>query len=127
MESMRVLVVDDESELLEALVERLNLRGIEAVGETQGADAVDRVRSERFDVLLVDVKMPAPDGLTVLREVKALRPELPVVLLTGHGAVSAAEEGKRLGASDFVMKPVSIEILMEILRRASAGGAEGDG
>ena len=121
MDPMRVLVVDDEEELVEALVERLNLRGIEAEGVTTGSEALSRIQDSRFDVVLVDVKMPAPDGLEVLRRIKAQRPGLPVVLLTGHGSVQDAQEGTRHGAYEYVMKPVNIETLMAILLRAAEG------
>lgn len=120
MDSLRVLIVDDEDDLVEALVERMNLRGITATGVTTGSEALERIRSETYDVLLVDVKMPSIGGLQVIREVKAQIPELPVVLLTGHGSVENAEEGIRLGAFDYLLKPVDIEDLIPILRQAAS-------
>ena len=120
MDSLRVLIVDDEEELVQALEERLNLRGITATGVTTGAEALERIRSETYDVLLVDVKMPSIGGLQVIREVKTQLPELPVVLLTGHGSAENAEEGMRLGAFDYLLKPVAIEDLIAILREAAS-------
>ena len=119
MDSLRVLIVDDEEELVRALVERLNLRGFSAVGVGTGTEALERVRSEAFDVLLVDVKMPKMDGLEVIRTVKAELPSLQVVLLTGHGSVDNANEGKRLGAFDYLLKPIDIDELIPILVRAA--------
>ena len=120
MDSPRILVVDDEEELVQALVERLNMRGITATGVSSGAEALERIGSETYDVLLVDVKMPGIGGLQVIREVKARLPELQVVLLTGHGSVENAEEGTRLGAFDYLLKPIDIKDLIVILRRAAS-------
>ena len=124
MESLRVLIVDDEVELVQALVERLDLRGIAAVGVNSGAEALERLQSDTFDVLLLDVKMPGMGGLEVIREVKLLMPELQVVLLSGHSALESATEGIRLGAFEYLIKPVNIDDLCNILREA--GGAECD-
>jgi DNA-binding NtrC family response regulator len=124
MESLRVLIVDDEPELVQALVERLDLRGITAVGVNSGAEALERLQTDAFDVLLLDVKMPGMSGLEVIREVKVLLPELGVVLLSGHSALESAAEGIRLGAFDYLIKPVQIDDLCKILR--TAGGAECD-
>ena len=119
MDAMRVLVVDDETELVEALVERLEMRGIQATGVSTGQEALERVEHGEHDVLLLDVKMPSPGGLDVLREVKRRWPGQPVVLLTGHGSAQDAQLGMQLGAFDYVMKPVDIEVLMAILLKAA--------
>jgi DNA-binding NtrC family response regulator len=120
MIGLRVLFVDDEEELVSAVVERLQLRGIEARGATAGADALRLIEEEIFDVVVVDVKMPGLGGLEVVRHIKALHPGLQVILLSGHGSYADAEEGRRLGAFDYVEKPIDIEILIEILRNAAA-------
>jgi DNA-binding NtrC family response regulator len=119
MESLRVLIVDDEEDLVQALEERLSLRGIKATGVTSGADALGLIRTEPYDVLLVDVRMPGIGGLQVIREVKAKLPGLEVILLTGHGSVEDAEEGMRLGAFEYLTKPVNIDDLIEVLRQAA--------
>ena len=126
MDQLRVLVVDDEEELVDALVERLNLRGIVAQGVTTGAAALEHVESDDYDVVLLDVKMPAPGGLEVLSEIKKRWPRVAVVLLTGHGSVQDAEAGMRLGAFEYVMKPFDIDALVgTMLRAAEAHGARG--
>jgi DNA-binding NtrC family response regulator len=125
---LRVLVVDDEEELVEALVERLNMRGIEAQGVTTGAEALKLVAEDGFDVVLVDVKMPPPGGLDVLRQIKESWPHMAVVVLTGHGSVQDAELGTQLGAFAYLMKPFDIDELTAILLRASeneGGGFRG--
>lgn len=119
---MRVLIVDDEEELVHALVERLDLRGIEAVGVTNGHDALERVYEESFDVILLDVRMPGLGGLEVIKKVKEKWPKLEVILLTGHGSTRDAEEGERAGAFKYIMKPVNIEDLVALLREASGEG-----
>lgn len=116
---MRVLIVDDEAELVNALVERLDLRGIEAVGVTNGHEALERAYDESFDVMLLDVKMPGLGGLEVIKKVKEKWPKLEVILLTGHGSTRDAEEGLRAGAFKYIMKPVNIEDLVDLLRAAS--------
>jgi two-component system OmpR family response regulator len=127
MDPLRVLVVDDEEELVEALVERLNMRGIEAVGVTSGSDALLRLDDEEYDVVLLDMKMPAPGGLEVLRELKARWPDRQVVLLTGHGSKHDVQLGMQLGAFEYVMKPVDIDELMPILIRAAVAKNGGGG
>ena len=119
----RVLIVDDEEELVSALVERLNLRGFAATGVTTGEAALASIESEPCDVVLLDVKMPGLGGLEVIRRIKRDRPTLEVILLTGHGSPTIAEEGLRAGAYDYLMKPVKIDELVRILRAAGSTGS----
>jgi len=116
----RVLIVDDEEELVSALVERLNLRGFVATGVTNGEDALASLESDPCDVVLLDVKMPGLGGLDVIRRIKRSRPMLEVILLTGHGSPTIAEEGLEAGAYDYLMKPVKIDELVRILRTAGS-------
>ncbi|OGQ90980.1 MAG: hypothetical protein A2289_00705 [Deltaproteobacteria bacterium RIFOXYA12_FULL_58_15] len=125
---MRVLMVDDEVELVNALVERLGIRDIDAVGVTNGHDALEKIYEEPFDVVVCDVKMPGLGGLDVIKKVKEKWPDLAVILLTGHGSTRDAEEGVRAGAFRYLMKPINIETLVEVLREATeAGNGRGDG
>jgi DNA-binding NtrC family response regulator len=121
MNALRVLIVDDEEELVSALVERLNLRGFAARGVTTGAKALEILESQEFEVVLLDVKMPGLGGLEVIRRIKGKRPALEVILLTGHGSVKSIEEGMALGAFDYLMKPVKIDNLVRILTAAGSG------
>ncbi len=122
MEPLRVLFVDDEEELVGTVVERLGLRGIAATGALSGQEALDRVGAQPFDVVVLDVRMPGLGGLDVIRRLKHSHPGLAVVLLSGHGAKEDVEVGLRLGAFDYLQKPVDLADLIEILRRAAAGG-----
>jgi DNA-binding NtrC family response regulator len=120
MDGLRVLIVDDEAELVSALEERLALRGFRARGVTTGADALAFLDSEPCDVVLLDVRMPGLGGLEVIRRIKEARPTLEVILLTGHGSAVSVEEGMEAGAFDYLMKPVKIDDLAHILRAAGA-------
>ena len=120
MDVLRVLVVDDEDELVRALVERIRLRGIEADGVVSGREAIAAVEREPYDVAVVDVKMPGLGGLKVAEALRGRLPALEIIFLTGHGSEEDAEEGRRLGAFDYVMKPVSLDALLRSLRSAAA-------
>lgn len=123
MEGLRVLIVDDEAELVSAIVERLNLRGFRAKGITSGADALAHLANTPCDVVLLDVKMPGLGGLEVIRRIKEEHPGLAVILLTGHGSAQDVEKGMELGAFDYLMKPVDIDMVVQTL--LSAAGGEG--
>jgi DNA-binding NtrC family response regulator len=122
MEALRVLIVDDEEELVSAIAERLNLRGFHARGVTTGAEALTYLADTPCDVVLLDVKMPGLGGLEVIEKIKKEQPNLEVILLTGHGSTQDAERGMELGAFDYLMKPVKIDELVRIL--LSAGSRE---
>lgn len=119
MERLRVLFVDDEEELVSTVVERLGLRGIDARGATSGIDALRFIEEQVFDAVVLDVKMPGLGGFEVIKRIKQERPDLFVVFLTGHGSEDNAAEGMRMGAFDYLMKPVDIDALVEILNKAT--------
>jgi DNA-binding response OmpR family regulator len=119
MEGLRVLVVDDEEELVSALTQRLTLRGFAADGVTSGADALARLDQGPWEVLLVDVKMPGLGGLELARTVREQHPDLQIVLITGHSSAREAEVGTSLGAFDYLVKPVAIDELTRVLRAAA--------
>ena len=121
MEGLRVLIVDDEGELVSALEERLNLRGFQAKGVTTGAEALAYLKNTPCDVVLLDVKMPGVGGLEVIRRIKEDRPGLAVILLTGHGSAQDVEKGMELGAFDYLMKPVDIDVLVRTLLSVTGG------
>jgi len=119
MDSFRVLVVDDEEDFLETLVNRLKKRSLETVGVKSGEEAIDEVEQRRYDVVILDIKMPGGmDGIETLREIKRHRPLIEVLLLTGHASVETSIEGMKLGAFDYLMKPIKLEELMVKLGQA---------
>jgi DNA-binding response OmpR family regulator len=126
MDALRILIVDDEEELVSALEERLYLRGFQAKGVTTGEKALAHLANEPCDVVLLDVKMPGLGGLDVLKTIKEGTSSPQVILLTGHSSVQDAEKGMGLGAFDYLMKPIQIDELIGVLRSAGARKATGD-
>lgn len=120
MSNLRVLLVDDEVELVETLAERLELRGIDAEVVTSGEDALRLLLDYTFDVVLLDVKMPGIDGLEVLKLIRRQRPATQVILITGHGSAEDGENGLHEGAFDYVVKPIDIDTLIGRMRDAAA-------
>lgn len=127
MKKPRILIVDDEFELVSALEERLNLRGFKARGVTTGTDALVSLEEWRCDVVLLDVKMPGLGGLELMEKIKEDYPHLEVVLLTGHGSTQDADSGMSLGAFDYLQKPVQIIELAKILLAAASRVGRGQG
>lgn len=119
MAKSRVLLVDDEHELVFTTAERLEMRGYQVDAVTDGAEALARAAASRYDVAVVDVKMPGVSGLAVLRELRQTQPRLPVILLTGHGSSTDGEDGVELGAAAYLFKPVKITELIEAMTKAT--------
>lgn len=118
MAAARVLVVDDEPSIRRTLREILEYEGY-VVGESEDGEAVlEAVRTERFDLVLLDVKMPKRDGLEVLRILTKDFPNLPVVMISGHGTIETAVEATRAGAFDFIEKPPDLNRLLLTVRNA---------
>jgi DNA-binding NtrC family response regulator len=119
MDSFRILVVDDEEDFLETLVNRLKKRNLDTVGVKSGEAAIEEIEQRRYDVVILDIKMPGGmDGIETLRGIKARRPLIEVLLLTGHASVETSIEGMKLGAFDYLMKPIKLEELMVKLGQA---------
>lgn len=115
MKPLRVLLVDDEEELVVTLVERLEFRGIEADSATSGQEALACLKNGEYDVVVADLKMPGIDGLELKSVVEKAHLGTEVVLFTGHGGSGAEEESE----ADVLMKPFSIEALVERIREAA--------
>jgi DNA-binding NtrC family response regulator len=119
MDSFRALVVDDEEDFLETLVNRLNRRNIETSGVRSGEEALELMKKKLFDVVILDIKMPGGiDGIETLREIRKIQPLAEVILLTGHASVETSIEGMKLGAFDYLLKPVKLEELLVKLGEA---------
>ena len=116
---MKVLLVDDEEELVTALAERLSLRDIEADWATCGMDAITRVSEDTYDVIVLDVKMPGMSGLETMEKIQKIKPEAKIIFLTGHGSVEDHEAGKKAGASFYLMKPIDIQVLIDKMHEAA--------
>jgi DNA-binding NtrC family response regulator len=114
----RLLIVDDEAELTQALCESLGERGFVAVGATSGPEGLKLLEKEHFDLLLCDLMMPGMDGLQTLRAALELDPGIVGIIMTGQGSIPTAVEAMRLGAFDYVLKPFELRNLLPILERA---------
>ncbi|MBZ4398664.1 sigma-54 dependent transcriptional regulator [Myxococcus sp. AS-1-15] len=111
-----VLIVDDEKNILLTLSQSLQLAGYQTHLAASGQVALDVVSARPVDAVLMDVKMPDMDGLTALARLTELRPELPVIMMSGHGTIDTAVKATQLGARDFLEKPIARERLLVALR-----------
>jgi len=119
MQHFNVLVVDDEVDFLETLVIRLNKRKINTTGARTGEEALELIKEKPFDVVILDIKMPGGmDGIEVLKEIKKIQPITEVLLLTGHASVETSIEGMKLGAFDYLLKPLKLEEILPKLGEA---------
>lgn len=117
-EAMRLLLVDDETGFLDVLRKRLSKRGLEVVPAASGTEAIQTLRKQDFDVAVLDLKLGDMDGIEVLQVFKKMVPDLPVIMLTGHGSEQAAREGMAHGAFDYLLKPCDLEKLLAKINEA---------
>ena len=119
-ELLQLLIVDDEEGFTAILEKRLSKRGITATKANSGTEAIQILRNKEFHCALVDLKMEDMSGIEVLKIFKKMAPELPVIMLTGHGCEESAAEGLSLGADAYLVKPCTLEDLVANIRRAAA-------
>ena len=119
MTYFNILIVDDEEDFLETLTNRLTKRKIDATGVRSGEEALEKLKEKPYDVVILDIKMPGGmDGIEALREIKRLYPLTEVLLLTGHASVETSIEGMKLGAFDYLLKPIKLEDLLKKIAEA---------
>lgn len=118
MEKFKVLLVDDEEDFVRTLSERLQMRDLSSQTAFDGEQALEVMQDGIPDVMVLDLKMPGIDGMEVLRRMKKLYPTVQVIIYTGHGSEKDEEQARRLGAFEYLRKPVNLEDLMEVLQRA---------
>ena len=116
----RVLLVDDEREFVQTLSERLQLRDMGSAVAYDGESALSLVDEDDPEVMIIDLKMPGIDGMEILKKVKATRPEIEVIVLTGHGSETDRRRCMELGAFAYMQKPVDIDALSDTLKQAHA-------
>ena len=116
----KVLLVDDEEQFLDALSQRLEARGLKVDAVTSGEDALNQVEDRNFDAIIVDLAMPGIDGIETLKRIKEKRPDLEIIILTGHATVKSGIEAMKLGADDFLEKPVDLNELLEKIGEAKS-------
>lgn len=120
MEKWKVLLVDDETEFVSALAERLMLRGMDARTASRGEEALRLVEDDPPHVVVLDVMMPGLGGIEVLQRIKRLYPGIQIVLLTGMTGTVETDEARRLGAFECLMKPLNIDDLIKVIGEAVA-------
>ena len=114
----RILLVDDEDEFIKALTQRLEVRGLTVTGATRGQDAVDLIGNQSFDIIVLDLAMPGMDGLETLQKIKEKDPDTEIVMLSGQGSLKTGVEAMKLGAEDFLEKPVDLNELLKRIEEA---------
>lgn len=124
MKPIRVLLADDEEELVTALVERLALRGIEADGVSTCEAAVALLREKHYDVAVLDVKLPRMSGFELKKQMIRVAPHMKFIFITGHGSYASFQEGTaEAGRPYYLLKPVDIELLVAKIREITAADA----
>lgn len=123
-DGVKVLLVDDEESFIDALAQRLELRGFTVMTAFSGDAALDVARQKPVDVVVLDVLMPGKDGVETLKEIKQIKPLVEVIMLTGHATVETAIEGMKSGAYDYLMKPTETEELVRKINKAHGRKAE---
>src|SRR5882762_5384612 len=120
MNQPRVLIVDDDPALLQALPEALRLRmnGVAVDTADSATSALDQIAARDYDAIVTDIKMPGMDGFALLAEIRARRPDTPTLMITGHGEHALAIGALRGGAYDFIQKPIDRDYFVTSLRRA---------
>ena len=124
MENWKVLLVDDEEEFVSTLAERLRMRDIDASSINSGEEALTLIEQDPPEVVVLDLIMPGLGGLEVLQMIRKNHPEIMVILLTGRGSTKEGIDGMRMGAFDYLMKPIQIEELILKMKAAVASKNE---
>jgi DNA-binding NtrC family response regulator len=119
MDPMRILVVDDEIRILEMLRKGLAQMGGHSVETAAGGlEAIQKIDGDTFDLILTDLKMPEMDGIELLKMIKGTRPEIMVILMTAYGSIETAVEAMKIGADDYITKPIDFHELLHHLSKA---------
>lgn len=119
--SAQVLVVEDDSELRQALVDTLDIAGYRVLEAQSGEAALQLIAKNSFDMVVSDINMAGMDGLQLLKQIKSHHPQLPVLLITAYGSISASVEAMRSGAVDYLVKPFKPQLLVQTLSRYLGG------
>ena len=113
-----ILIVDDEDRFCSTLKRVMKEKGIEADTANSGMEALEKIKQRDYDVIILDLKMPGLSGIETLKEIKKFNDKIEVILLTGHSSVDSGIDGMKLGAYDYIIKPVDIDKLLEIVNSA---------
>jgi len=111
-----VLIVDDEPIVRESIRDWLKDAGYQVATAESGEEALEMIEKQDFSVLVVDIRLPGKTGITVLKEVKALKPQIKSIVITAYPSVEIADEAKKLGAVDYLVKPIAPDELERLIR-----------
>ena len=115
-----ILVVDDEAVIREGMRRILESEGFRVETSASGRAAVEKIQEREFDVVITDLKMPGMDGIEVLKAIKILQPDVPVIIITGYATVDTAVEAMKNGAFDYIAKPFTSEQITEKVQKSIA-------
>ena len=114
----RVLVVDDEASIRDLLSQTLALADYEVDVATDGAEALDRMKTQAYNLLVTDLRMPGLDGMTVIHEARRMNSRLPVIVITGFSTEATAIDAANVGVSGYLTKPFKVPKVLEVAARA---------
>ncbi|MCD6269380.1 MAG: sigma-54-dependent Fis family transcriptional regulator, partial [Deltaproteobacteria bacterium] len=118
MSGVKVLVVDDEDVIRRGICRVMEGRGYQAEAAESGYGAVEKLQKTPFSIVITDLKMPGMDGIEVLKAIKILQPEVPVIIITGYSTVDTAVEAMKNGAFDYIAKPFTPDQMIEMVEKA---------
>ena len=114
---MKILVVDDEDIVLESCQAVFELEGFEALFVPSADKALEAMKNNGFDLLLIDVKMPKKDGMYLMREIKDQWPDIPIIVMSGYYTAETIQESIKMGAATFIAKPFEPDELVKMVRQ----------
>jgi len=117
MKGKSVLIVDDEKNILLTLSQSLEVLQLETDTATNGEEALAKLKGKEFGLILLDIRMPGIDGMEVLRQVREIRPDIRIIMISAYGTIELAVEAMKLGAVDFIQKPFSPEEVRALVSR----------
>src|SRR5512139_1068063 len=121
MNKGRILIVDDQEEILDSLAAILSDEGHEVLRARDGQTALHIVQSDAPDMVFLDIWIPGIDGMQTLRAIKRISPDCSVVMMSGHGTIETAVKAIKLGATDYLEKPLNLEDVLHLVQKAISG------
>ena len=113
--SKKILVIDDEAEVCNLLETFLKKQGYESISTTSASEGLEKLRSERPDAVLLDIRMPDMDGIEVMRRIRTINKDIPIIMATAVVDKKVAQDASDLGATDYIIKPFDLDYLKKVL------------